>query len=190
MSSVSATRTATLLQAYDFSDTRWLLDVGGAHGATTLAIAEKYPSMRCTCLDRPNAEEGALRTFAEHGVSARCNFVAADFFQDDLPIGPDTYLLTAILHDWDDQHSLAVLRNCRRHMTPTDRLLVTDIVLSNEKNMHDTYRNCLDLAVMTQVGGMERTEREFRGLLADGGFDLLPVVGLGVPQSLLIAQPC
>jgi predicted O-methyltransferase YrrM len=189
MTSVSAARIAALVETYDFSDTHWLLDVGGAHGATAVAIAENYPSMRCTCLDRPNAQKGALRTFAEHGVLARCDFVAADFFQDDLPQGPDTYLLSAILHDWDDEHCLAVLRNCRRHMAHTDRLLITDIVLSSERNVHDTYRNCLDLAVMTQVGGMERTEPEFRSLLAGAGFALLRVVGLGVPQSLLVARP-
>jgi hypothetical protein len=65
MSSVSAARTAALLQAYDFSGTRWLLDVGGAHGAATAAIAQKYPSIRCTCVDRPGAEQGALTLFAE-----------------------------------------------------------------------------------------------------------------------------
>jgi predicted O-methyltransferase YrrM len=189
MSSISATRTAGLLQAYDFSGTKWLLDVGGAHGATTAAIAERYPSIRCMCIDRPGAEQGALKMFAEHGVSARCTFLAADFFRDYFSAGPDTYLLAAVLHDWDDQHCLELLRNCRRGMAGTARLLVVDIVLAPEKNVHDTYRNCLDLAVMTQVGGRERTETEFRALLASAGFDLLRVVGMDAPQSLLVAQP-
>jgi hypothetical protein len=74
-------------------------------------------------------------------------------------------------------------------MSGTDRLLVIDIMLSSQFNMRDIFRDCLDLAVMTQVGGMERTEPEFRSLLARAGFDLVRVVSLDAPPSLLIAQP-
>ena len=79
--------------------------------------------------------------------------------------------------------------NCRRRIQDTGRLVVVDIVLSDEKNVHDTYRNCLDLATMTQIGGMERTESEFRALLAHAGFDLREVITMRAPQRVLVAGP-
>ena len=188
MSSISAARTAGLLESYDFAGASKLVDVGGAHGTMVAAIAGRHPEFRCICFDRPGAEQGANQTFADTGVAERCRFVGGDFFVD-VPANADTYLLSAILHDWDDDHCLQILRNCRRRIQDTGRLVVVDIVLSDEKNVHDTYRNCLDLATMTQIGGMERTESEFRALLARAGFDLREVITMRAPQRVLVAGP-
>jgi predicted O-methyltransferase YrrM len=188
MSSISAARTAGLLEAHDFGGTTRLVDIGGAHGTIAAAVAARYPTIRCTCFDLASAERGALKSFADHGVAERCDFVGGDFFED-VPAGADTYLLSAILHDWDDERCLRILRNCRRRIAETGILLVLDVVLSDEKNVPDTYRNCLDLATMTQVGGMERTESEFRKLMAAAGFSLRRVIPLSAPQWLLEATP-
>jgi hypothetical protein len=93
------------------------------------------------------------------------------------------------LNNWDDQRCEQILRNCRRAISETGRLLVIDIVLSDEKHVPDTYRNCLDLAVMLQLGGMERTESEFRDLLTSAGFTLRQVLPMNAPQSVLVAIP-
>jgi hypothetical protein len=189
MSSISAARTAGLLEAYDFAGTTRLVDVGGAHGAIAAAVAQRYPTIRCTCFDVPSAEQGALKTFVDAGVADRCDFVGGDFFED-VPTGADTYLLSAILHDWGDERGLQILRNCRRRISATGRLLVIDIVLSDERNVPDTYRNFLDLATLTQTeGGMERTESEFRKLLATAGFSLSRVIRMDAPQCVLVALP-
>ena len=95
MSSISAARVAGLLETYDFSGTTKLIDVGGAHGAMAAAIAKRYATIRCTCFDLPNAEQGALKTLGDDGVTDRCDFVAGDFFED-IPAGADTYLLSAV----------------------------------------------------------------------------------------------
>lgn len=189
MSSISAARTAGLLETYDFAGATRLVDVGGAHGAIAAAVALRYPTIRCTCFDLPSAEQGALKTFEDYGVAERCDFVGGDFFQDDLPAGADTYLLSAILHDWDDERCLQILRNCRRSIPDNASLLVIDIVLSDEKNVPDTYRNHLDLSTMTQIGGMERTESEFQNLLARTGFRLSRVMTMNAPQAVLVARP-
>jgi ubiquinone/menaquinone biosynthesis C-methylase UbiE len=189
MSSISAARTAGLLEAYDFGPSRRLVDVGGAHGTMVAAIAERYPRLHCTTFDRPSAEPGALETFTERLIADRCDFVGGDFFHDDLPEGADTYLLSAILHDWDDERCQQILRNCRRAISETGRLLVVEIVLSDERNVPDTYRNCLDLAVMLQLGGMERSESEFRALLRLAGFNVRQVLPMNAPQSVLVAFP-
>ena len=177
-------RTAGLLEAYGFGQASWLVDVGGAHGTMVASIAERYPGLRCTTFDRPSAERGALKTFADHTVANRCDFVGGDFFNDDLPASADTYLLSAILHDWDDQRCEQILRNCRRAISETGRLLVIDIVLSDEKNVPYTYRNCLDLAVMLQLGRMERTESEFRDLLTSAGFNLRQVLPMNARRRV------
>ena len=189
MSSINVARTVGLLEAYDFEQATWLVDVGGAHGTMVAAIAGRYPRLHCTTFDRPSAEKGALKTFADQGVADRCDFVGGDFFNGDVPAGADTYLLSAILHDWDDQRCQRILRDCRRAISETGYLLVVDIVLSDERNAPDTYRNCLDLAVMLQLGGMERTESEFRSLLSSAGFNLRHVLRMNAPQSVLVASP-
>ena len=187
MSSISAARTAGLLEAYNFSQITSLVDVGGAHGAMVAAIAKRYPDIRCTCFDLPSAEQGALKTFRDGGVTDRCGFVGGDFFED-LPAGADAYLLSGVLHDWGDEQCLQILRNCRRRVQDKGRLLVVDIVLSDEKNVPDTYRNFLDVGMLTQTeGGMERTESEFRDLLAAGGFSLCRVVPTNAPQWVIEA---
>jgi cyclopropane fatty-acyl-phospholipid synthase-like methyltransferase len=189
MSSVSAARIAGLLEAYDFSGTRKLADVGGAHGAVSAAIAKRYPNIHCTCLDLPTAGQGALKMFRESGVADRCDFVGGDFFVD-VPAGADAYLVCTVLHDWGDEPCLKILRNCRRRIPDDGRLLVVDIVLSDKKNVPNTYRNALDLTTLFQTeGGMERTESEFRELLGKAGFRLSRVIPMNAPQWVIEALP-
>ena len=157
--------------------------------AMAAAIAMQYPSIRCTCFDLPGAEQGALKTFRESGVADRCDFAGGDFFAD-VPAGGDAYLLSGVLHDWGNEPCLRILRNCRRQVSNKGRLLVVDIVLSDERNVPDTYRNFLDLATLTQTeGGMERTESEFRKLVATAGFSLSRVIPTNAPQWVIEAQP-
>ena len=189
MSSISAARIAGVLDAYDFSAITKLVDVGGAHGAMAAAIAKRYPRVRCTCFDLPSAEQGALKTFRDSGVADRCDFVGGDFFED-VPAGADAYLISTVLHDWGNEQCLQILRNCRRRVPDKGRLLVVDIVLSDEKNVPDTYRNFLDLVTLTQTeGGMERTESAYRKLLATAGFSLSRVIPTNAPQWVIEALP-
>ena len=189
MSSISAARTAGILAAYDLSQITRLVDVGGAHGAMVAAIAKRYPNIRCTCADLPSAEQGALKTFRDAGVADRCDFVGRDFFKD-VPGGADVYLLSGVLHNWDNERCMQILRNCRRGIPNNGRLLVVEIVLSDDKNVPDTYSNFLDLGMLTQTdGGMERTESEYRKLLATTGFSLSRVVPTNAPQWVIEALP-
>lgn len=98
----------------------------------------------------PAPSRAPLQTFADRGLADRCEFVGGDFFNE-VPAGADTYLLSAILHDWDDERCQQSLQKCRRAISKTGCLLVVDIVLSDEKNVADTYRNCgEDLAAATR----------------------------------------
>ena len=160
-----------------------------AHGAMAAAIAKQYPSIHCTCFDLPSAEQGALKTFRDTGVADRCDFVGGDFFED-VPAGADVYINSGVLHDWGDERCLQILRNCRRRISDKGKVLVIDIVLSDEKNVPDTYRNFLDLGMLTQTeGGMERTGSEFRKLLATAGFSLSRILPTKAPQWVIEALP-
>jgi hypothetical protein len=189
MSSISVARIAGLLEAYDFSNITRLVDLGGAQGSMAAAIAKRYPTLRCTCFDLTSAEQGALKTFRDHEVSDRCNFVGGDVFED-FPAGADAYLLSAVLHNWNDERCLQILRNCRGRVADNGRLLIIDIVLSDKKNVPDTYRNFLDLAQLTgSEGGMERSESEFRELLKTAGFSLNRIIPMKAPQCVIEALP-
>ena len=189
MSSIGTARVAGVVGGYDFSGMTNLVDLGGAHGAMVAAIAKRYPSLRCTCFDTPSAETGARQTFRDNGVADRCDFVGGSFF-DDVPVGGDAYILSAVLHDWDDELALQILRNCRRRISDSGRLVIVDIVMSDDKNVHDTYKNFLDLAMLTMTNrGAERTETEFRKLLATAGFTLKGVIPIDAPQWIVEAVP-
>ena len=136
-----------------------LVDVGGAHGAMTLAIAKRYPSIRYTCFDLPTAELGAIRTFRDRGLEDRCDFVGGDFFDDD-PAGADAYLLSAVLHDWGDERCLQILRNCRRHTADTGRVLVVDIVEVSLDRIHQQllFRSALFMQGGSRLLGVKLPE--------------------------------
>ena len=75
--------------------------------------------------DRPPVEQGARQYLAQAGCAERCKFVAGDFFEA-VPSGGDVYILKSVIHDWDDPRSLAILRNVRKAMTQTARLLLVE----------------------------------------------------------------
>lgn len=122
---------------------------------------------------------------------SRCTVVGGDFFAD-LPSGGDLHVLKWIIHDWDDERSLAILRNCRRALHPQGRLLVMEHVMpaglagpSNE--FYEAATGDAHMFVIT--GGRERTEAQFRALLSDAGFRLGRVIPTESPLSLIEAAP-
>jgi hypothetical protein len=188
MSSIGAARVNGVVQGYDFSKMGRIVDVGGAYGAMVTAIAKRYPNLRCICFDLQTAEQGARKMFRDAGVADRCDFVAGSFY-DHLPPGADGYIVSAVLHDWDDERCVQILRSCRQGILDSGKLLIVDIVMPDEKNVHDTYGNFLDLSMLTQTGGLERNEREWRELLKASGFALSRVIGIEAPQRIVEAVP-
>ncbi|HEV2292765.1 MAG TPA: methyltransferase [Tepidisphaeraceae bacterium] len=179
----SAGVNAALLQAYDFGGIDHLVDVGGGQGGVITAVLQKYPKLRGTLFDQKYVVEGAERTLNLAGVSDRCARVGGDFFES-LPAGADAYLMKFILHDWDDEKSLAILKNIRRAIVPTGKLIVVDIVIP-EGNGAD-WGKLMDVHM---TGGMERTEAQFKELLDKSGFRLTRVVPTESPLSIIEALP-
>jgi hypothetical protein len=112
--------------------------------------------------------------------------VAGDFFKD-VPSGRDGYLLSHILHDWQDAESIAILRKIRQAMDPKGKLLIVEMVLPPGDAPHEG--KILDLLMLTVTGGVERTAEEFGQILSAAGFKLSRVVTTATEQCIVEAVP-
>jgi hypothetical protein len=123
-----ATQTHTaVIGSYDFSGIETLVDVGGGHGALLSLILKDNPPLRGRLFDLPHVVNGASRVLDAHGVSDRCEIVSGDFFTE-APAG-NAYILSSIIHDWDDERSIKILSNCRRAAQPDAKLLLVEMVI-------------------------------------------------------------
>jgi SAM-dependent methyltransferase len=176
--------TAAVLGGYDFSNVGKLVDVGGGPGDMMAALLSKYPGMRGVLFDRPEVIERARARF--HATGDRCALVGGDFFSS-VPAGGDVYLLRHVVHDWDDDRAARVLSNCRRVMKRSGRLLLIESVI--RPGNAPSLGKALDLVMLTLTGGRERTEPEYRGLLAEAGFRLTRVVPTSAGIDLIESVP-
>lgn len=169
--------------AYDFSRCRTVVDVGGGYGTLLAAILDAYPNARGIVFDLPHAREGADQLLAERGLTARAEFVTGDFFES-VPEGADAYVVKSVIHDWDDDHGVAILRNCRNAMADDARIVVIEPLAPEREHLGESPGDDVviasDLNMLVNTGGRERTETQFRALFAAAGLRLeriLPVPG-------------
>lgn len=186
MTAITLRANQHLLEAYDFSRLRSVVDVGGGHGALVAALLAAHPHMRGVVLDQPHVVAQAPAVLEEAGVADRAEVVAGSFF-DDVPAGADAYVLKAIVHDWEDAEALRILRRCRAAIPPHGVLLVVerDLGAPNE----DADAKLSDLNMMVGPGGRERTRDEFATLLSDGGFALRATTPTPIGLTVFEAQP-
>lgn len=184
MTSFSIMTAPAVTAAYDFSSIKKLVDVAGGHGLLISSILKANPGVQGVLFDMPSVIEGAGRLIEEAGVADRCEKVAGDFFEA-VTAGGDAYIMKHIIHDWDDERSLVILRNCHRAMTAGGKLLVVEVVIppGNEPS----FGKLMDIEMMLLPGGTERTEAEYRELFRAAGFELTRIVPTGSPVSVIEA---
>jgi SAM-dependent methyltransferase len=173
--------------AYDFSGFKKIIDVGGGYGGLLTSILKPHPSIRGVLYDRAPIIAGAREQIDTAGLSERCELIVGDFFEA-VPSGGDAYVMSRILHDWDDDRDLVILRNCHRAMAEKGKLLVVETVLppGNEPSL----AKFADLTMLViRVGARERTEAEYGDLLAHAGFKLARVIPTAGLHSVLEAVP-
>jgi ubiquinone/menaquinone biosynthesis C-methylase UbiE len=182
MTGITRSVEEAVIGSYDFSRFRTVVDVGGGHGSFLASILKVNPTANGVVFDAPQVVEGGPDRIRAQGLEGRCEAVGGDFF-DSVPAGGDLYTLKWIIHDWDDARSVAILKNCHRAMSPGGRLLVVDAVISprNEPSMN----KFMDLNMLVMTGGRERTQEEFRDLLASAGFRLSRVIATPSPFSVI-----
>jgi ubiquinone/menaquinone biosynthesis C-methylase UbiE len=178
---------AAAVEALDLSDRRCLVDLGGGHGYLVADLLHRNPTLTATVFDRPEVVTGAPKVLAEAGVADRATAVGGDFFAA-VPAGADAYLLSWILHDWDDDVAAKILSTVRRAIAPEGRLYVLDTVLPPGDQPHPG--KLLDIVMLAQHTGRERTDAEFRTLLHRTGFRHLETKTLeDAPTGVVVAAP-
>jgi hypothetical protein len=173
MTSIHGRETLPLLDAYDFSDIELLADIGGGNGSVLTAVLQRYPQLRGLLFDLRPVIERSRWNLRGAGLVERCQLVTGDFFQA-VPSGADAYLLRHIIHDWNDEKAVLILRNVRRAMKADGRLLVLETVLP--PGNQPSPARFLDLTMMLLPGGQERTEEDYHRLFADAGFRLTRII--------------
>ncbi len=176
----------SVVKAYDFSGFRTVVDVGGGHGGLLTLILRTHPKVRGLLFDSPSVVEGAKKRLETAGVAARCEAVAGDFFQT-VPSGGGAYILSHVIHDWDDERSVAILRNCRQAMRKDGKLLLVEEVLP--PGNASSFAKLLDLHMLVVTGGRERTEAEYAALFAAAGFRLTKVIPTDSGASVIEGVP-
>jgi hypothetical protein len=167
---------AAITRVYDFSGAKRIVDVGGGHGLFLATILQAYPALHGVLFDHPDVVAGASAALAAD-VSNRCEIIGGDFFVE-VPQGGDIYLLRQIIHDWDDERATLILANCRRAMPSTGKVLVVEGVVGADYQQSLPLLQ-LDLEMLVNYGGRQRTEDEYRTLFAAAGLLLGRVVPLG-----------
>ena len=186
MESVTRFASQAVLEAYDFSGARTVMDVGGGNGSMAIAVLERAPQVRGVVVDLPYIEGPARERIRASGLEGRCRFEASSFFER-VPEGADVHVLKFILHDWNDQESIRILKNCRAAIASDGRLVVIETIVPEK--IEPEFVHLMDLNMLVMTGGLERTEKEYADLFAKAGFRLARVVPTASPFSVIEARP-
>jgi hypothetical protein len=181
---------ASVLACYDFSRANVVADVAGGRGDLLQAILSRHPAGRGVLFDRPHAIEGARGRFASSGLDTRCEFITGSFF-DFVPSGAEVYLLKNVLHDWDDERCIEILRRCRAAMGSHAQLLIIEGILPSRWRNNVQHQNIAkrDLTMLVGPGGCERSEAEFCELLAATDFTCSKIVPAQFGLFVIEASP-
>jgi len=186
MTAASAGAMASVVAAYDFGAYGTVVDVGGGQGALIAAILAAYPDVHGVLFDLPGVIADAGGPLADAGVESRCDLVGGDVFAG-APSGGDVYVLSNVLHDWDDDSCVRILAACHTAMNPGGRVLLAEAVLADGPGPDQT--KWFDLEMLVMGTGRQRTEEEFRKLFGRAGFALTRIVPTGAPFDLVEAVP-
>ena len=176
-----------LITHYPFGNYKWIVDVGGGNGALLLPVLARHPAMRVTVFDLPHVAEGARLRIAQLGLSDRCEAVGGDAFVA-VPSGADAYVLKGVIHDWEDKEAIAILCTCRAAMKSGSKILLIERLLPERIDPDDALTRAKfihDINMFINPGGRERTEAEFRNLLAKAGLRLTHVMPMPCPQAVM-----
>ncbi len=186
MSSVTAAANEAITSLYDFSGFNKLVDVGGGHGGLITSVLKSNPQLKGILFDAPQVIEGARARIEAAGLGDRCETIAGDFFKS-VPEGGDAYIMKWIIHDWDDERAITILKNCRKQIPSNGRIILVDSVVPETDEPH--FSKFIDLNMLVMTGGKERTATEFEELFAAAGFKLLRVIPTDLPTSIIEGAP-
>ncbi len=176
-----------LADRYDFRAARRVLDVGGGRGGLLVELLSRFPHLSGVMLERPTAARAAHETFLRAGLAARCEAQVGDFFVA-IPGGADLCILKHIVHSWDDETAVELLRRCREAVGQGGRVLIVEGILVRDGRRSLT--NMLDLEMLVLCGpGHERSKPELRRLFTRAGLRLVESTPLTESARLFVTEP-
>ncbi|MFE7441220.1 methyltransferase [Streptomyces chartreusis] len=187
MSQITRASADGVSAAYDFGRFDKIVDVGGGDGTLLAVILREHESARGIVFDTAEGLAQAQQTLKREGVDDRCTLHVGDFFHS-VPVGGDLYLLKSVIHDWDDERAVTILRHCREVMPEHGRLLIVEPLLppTVESTNYSTY--LIDLNMLISLGGQERTHANFEDLCTRSSFTLNSVTQLPSPQTFFLIE--
>ena len=185
MTGIHGIETKAILDAYDFCEFQNVADVGGGNGHSLVAILKRHPAINGILFDLPAVAKRTEKIISDMSLSKRCNILGGDFFSS-VPKDCDVYLLRHIIHDWQDEEAVTILRNCSKAMPPSGKVLVVENVIPPGNEL--CFGKWLDL-MMLLVGGRERTEPQYEKLFSKAGLKLNRIISTSTQVSVIEAIP-
>jgi hypothetical protein len=171
--------------AYDFGWARTLVDVGGGRGGLTVQALAANSNLAGVVFDQPHVIAETVAEIERAGLTGRCRAEGGSFFET-VPSG-DCIVMRWIIHDWNDEESLTILRRCREAIEPGGRLLLFEVVMPEGDGPH--FAKSFDWVMLACISGNERSEAAYADLLAGAGFRLERVIPSPTPMSVIEALP-
>jgi hypothetical protein len=189
MSEGTRTAAAGLGQMDGFERFVSVVDVGGGDGTLLCALLRAHPHLRGAVFDTDDGLTGAAGTLADADLGGRAGTVAGDFFAS-VPGGFDAYLIKSVIHDWNDEKATAILANIRAAMPDDGRVLLVEPIMPDAPAAsRDVMMMVMsDLNMLVCTGGKERTEAEFRDLLAGSGLEVVSITPVPGPTNFSVIE--
>lgn len=184
MTSIHGGETQPMLEAYDFSVFKTVVDVGGGNGLTLSALLNRHTHIHGILFDLPPVVERAKMILEKAGVAGRVHMDGGDFFHK-ISKGGDAYILRHIIHDWSDDEAATILRNCREAMNRNGKVLIVETVVPEGND--PCFVKWLDL-MMLVIGGKERTQIQYKLLLESAGLKLKRIIPTTAEISVIEAE--
>ncbi len=185
MTEWTASVAPTVAAAYDFSAIQTLVDVGGGHGQMLASILQAHPTLHGVLFDLPHVVKGASPLLETVGVASLCEVRGGDAFTS-VPSGYDAYLLSRVIHDWDDERAIALLTRCHQAMQPQGKVLLVERVIVTGSTPQVLVLES-DVQMLVATGGKERTDAEYGALLSAAGFELTKLIPVLPPFYVIEA---
>ena len=173
MTSFSTTIANAVAATYDFSEAQTIADIGGGHGLLLSTVLQANPQAKGILFDQSYVVAGANEILKNAGVTERVETVGGDFFSK-IPVKADVYLMKFIIHDWNDEQSLTILKNLAKSAEPGAKVLLVETVVEEDDSV-PSISKVMDLNMLAMTGGKERTPREYAELFEQAGFKLTNV---------------
>jgi len=184
MGSMARQVNSATIEAYDLSEVRHLVDVGGGQGQLVTTVLRRYLDMTAVVFDLPHVAAQAEDVVRRAGLAERVECVGGDFL-DAVPAGGDAYVLSWTLHDWDDPAAVQILLNIRAVMADGGRLIVIDEVIPEGDEPH--FGKFEDIVMLALLTGRVRTAREFASVFEAAGLRITEIIETPSPTSVIVA---